>query len=52
VEQLALIKVERRFADAGAEAPLLHLPFVPQGVAAKLSVATILHKEMQLVPKN
>jgi hypothetical protein len=34
--------VAQRFAVAGAEAPLLQLPFVPQGVAAKVSDTTIL----------
>jgi hypothetical protein len=57
-----LEKSNQRFADAGAEAPLQHQPFparlrhsggVPQGVAAKLSVATMsLYLDKAGYPKN
>jgi hypothetical protein len=39
-------------ADAGAEAPLLQLPFVPQGVAAKVSDTTMLISAKKRVPKS
>jgi hypothetical protein len=48
---LAFVKVAQNFVDAGAGAPLQHLPFVPQGVAAKLSVASMLPREETLVSK-
>jgi hypothetical protein len=47
---LASVKVAQRFADAGAEAPLLQLPFVPQGVVAKVSDTTMLPKEQKVCP--
>jgi hypothetical protein len=41
--------VAQGFAVAGAEAPLLQLPFVPQGVAAKVSDTTMFRNDVKLV---
>jgi hypothetical protein len=34
------------------KAPLQHLPFVPQGVVAKVSDTTMVHRDLELVTKT